>query len=201
MNIHEENQKRRERIKKNNEERERLRKGTPAHVVKVDEYEIDVPAREPIDFYLPNIGDYLTREERIAYYDGLEVGGQYVWEYFENNLTAFEEIRHLIEPLESENNDLKKAFDKLHDMWNEERFKKAEFENQIMRNRSNDISDTDKKDFIEIAKQAKKTKEGKLIMSDLSKKAMKKLPQGINGRRLDDKYCRILVDKWNGDIR
>jgi hypothetical protein len=201
MNIHEENQKRREHIEKINEDRERLRKGTQAHVVKVDGYEIDVPASESIDFYLPNIGDYLTREERIAYYDGITVGGQYVWEYFENNLAVFEEIKQLIEPLVSENKDLKKAFDKLHDMWNEERFKKAEFENQIMRNRLNNISDTDKKDFIEIAKQAKKTKDGKLIMSDLSEKAIKRLPQGINGRKLDDKYCKMLFDKLKDDIR
>ena len=115
-------------------------------------------------------------------------------------LRRIEKIEQLIELLKSEHKDLKKAFEILHDLWNEQRFKNREYEIQMMHDYLNDISDTDKKDFIEIVKQAKRTKEGKLIMSDVSKKAMKKLPQGINGRKLDDKYCRILVIKWKDDI-
>ena len=111
-------------------------------------------------------------------------------------LRQIEKIEQLIELLKSEHKDLKKAFEILHDLWNEQRVKNREYQIQMMHDYLNDISDTDKKDFIEIAKQSKRTKNGKLIMSDMSKKAMKKLTHGINGRKLDDKYCKILCDEW-----
>jgi hypothetical protein len=87
-----------------------------------------------------------------------------------------------------------KATDLLNDMRKEDNIKILQLQIQLKQKQLEGISDTDKNKFIAIVKQAKRTKEGKLVWSDVSRKAKKELPNGINGRKLDDKYCKELVE-------
>ncbi|MGD1044719.1 MAG: hypothetical protein ABR936_05225 [Bacteroidota bacterium] len=136
--------------------------------------------------------EFSTNKEWNAFYEG-EIFGKLqilVW------------IRDVFSTIDFSNpedalqkfNDLKKAFEHLHEMWNDSRRTIADFKIQLMQKRLKDISDTDKKTFIAIIQQARRTNEGKLIYSDVSRKAKKELPNGIGGRQLDDKYCKELVE-------
>lgn len=100
--------------------------------------------------------------------------------------------------------DIKRALDRQHSMWNEERTKVWELEQKlrkltvqehkkrILRNAPSE----ERERFSNIVKKAKRTSDGRIVFADVERRCRNEFPRGITGRNIDDKYAKELCKLW-----
>ena len=101
--------------------------------------------------------------------------------------------------------DIQRGFDKLHNLWREDRDMKLEVEIALHREKLKkhrelilkDVPSPERDKFSQIVMKSKRTNEGKIIYSDVARRCKTEFTQGIAGRKVDDKFAKELCKVWN----
>jgi hypothetical protein len=111
---------------------------------------------------------------------------------------VIKDMRRKHSDLIQENAGLERGFEKLHELWREERIQKQLAQLRLLQQKAQDIRNVRDKENLDLLKKiaasARKTKAGKPIYTEISKDAGRLIPNPrIAGRKLDDKHCKKLL--------
>jgi len=108
--------------------------------------------------------------------------------------------------------DLRRGLNKFHELWDEERAEKLALKFELTRREYEkrkreilkSVPSPERERFEQIVARAKRFKwgknKGKIVYSDVARRCKGEFPQGIAGRRIDDKYAKELCELWEIEV-